>query len=215
MDEPWKCHCVLYHTVGRIQPTCGVRLDVLQELCSFHMICRCTRWHAAKIIQTREEAELMDALLTVWRSVHGPPEFFYIDGKLGLNTDEARPHIKRQGSISKLRAPQQHARFIERRGAVLRVSMHTTEDQCVREAPQISIHMLLALGVFAGNDPPLSAPERLTRQCTAGSHSCCLHLKEKQYTQATATKDVLKPVCEKYQSPQRCGHHQWQECHER
>ena len=29
--------------------------------------------------------------------------------------------------------------------------MHTTEDQCVREGLQISVHMLVVLSVFAGN----------------------------------------------------------------
>ena len=117
----------------------------------FHMIYRCARWHAAKIVQTKFEDELLNALFTVWTSVHGPPEFFYIDGESGLNTDEARAHIKRQGSTFRLRAPQQHARFIERRGAVLRVSMHTAEGQCVQEGLQISTNMVLALSVFAGN----------------------------------------------------------------
>ena len=54
----------------------------------------------------------------------------YTDGEGGLNSNEAKDFLKRQGIELKVRAPEQHARYVERHGALLRVSMHLIEEQC-------------------------------------------------------------------------------------
>ena len=38
----------------------------------FHLIDRCTRWHAACVVENRESQTLIDALDRLWVSVHGP-----------------------------------------------------------------------------------------------------------------------------------------------
>ena len=48
-------------------------------------------------------------------------------------------------------APGQHARFIERRGAMLRQSLHCLESQLMREGISAEFDVLLAEAVFAGN----------------------------------------------------------------
>ena len=59
--------------------------------------------------------------------------------------------LKRRGVTIDVRAPQQHARFIERRGAILRHAMHTTEEQMQREGLPCTFDSLLAHSIFAGN----------------------------------------------------------------
>ena len=50
-----------------------------------------------------------------------------------------------------VRAPEQHARFIERRGRALRLCLHKTEDQCRREGITISFKSPLAECNLVGN----------------------------------------------------------------
>ena len=50
-----------------------------------------------------------------------------------------------------IRAPRQHARFIERRGAILRHALHTAEEQMRREGIVAHFDSLLANAIFAGN----------------------------------------------------------------
>ena len=130
-----------------------VECDLLfyKQFIIFHLIDRCTRWHAAKIIENKFEEILLDALFTTWIWILGAPEYFYVDGESGLNTQSAKTWIENQGSKFKCRAPEQHARFIERRGASLRACMHISEQQCIKEGIAITIHILLAICTFAGN----------------------------------------------------------------
>ena len=72
----------------------------------------------------------------------------YTDGEGGLNSNEAKDFLKRQGIELKVRAPEQHARYVERHGALLRVAMHLIEEQCQREGVPITIHALLAQALF-------------------------------------------------------------------
>ena len=73
------------------------------------------------------------------------------DGELGLMSPSAQSHLRSLGVEPKLRAPGQHARFIERRGALLRLSMQCIEAQLTREGVESSIDAVLSEAVFAGN----------------------------------------------------------------
>ena len=90
----------------------------------FHLICCGTRWHAATVVQTKQEQELLTALNRIWMSIHGPMQQLITDGESALTSDRVQAQLKRQGTLVKVRAPGQHARFIERRGAILRVTLH-------------------------------------------------------------------------------------------
>ena len=59
--------------------------------------------------------------------------------------------LKRYGTEIRPRAPGQHARMIERRGAILRHSLHTAEEQFAREGIEVTMEYLLAEMVFSGN----------------------------------------------------------------
>jgi hypothetical protein len=84
-------------------------------------------------------------------TAHGPMQQLICDGELGLMSPSAQSRLRRLGIEPKLRAPGQHARFIERRGALLRLSMHCIEAQLTREGVDSSIDAVLSEAVFAGN----------------------------------------------------------------
>ena len=117
----------------------------------FHLLDRCTRWHAGKPIEDKSESTLRAALNSVWISMFGPMENLYTDGESGFTADAMRSYLKTVGITLKVRAPNQHAVYVERHGAVLRLAMHLTESQCKREGLDISIVELAAQGFFCGN----------------------------------------------------------------
>lgn len=130
-----------------------VEVDLMfyKEHTIFHMICCATRWHAAALVRSRQEEELLSATHKIWLSIHGPMQQLISDGELGISGDSAQAKLKRLGISLKIRAPGQHARFIERRGAILRTTLHCIESQLVREGVQTNMDSLLSEAVFAGN----------------------------------------------------------------
>ena len=50
----------------------------------FHMIDRCTRWHAAMVVPNKHEETLMKAIDTLWVATHGPPKELITDGESGI-----------------------------------------------------------------------------------------------------------------------------------
>ena len=123
----------------------------------WHMVDRCDRWHAAEEIPTKEFASIRRAIENCWIKIYGAPKYLVVDGEGaiahagGEPTAEAAEFLKHHGITPRIRAPDQHARMIERRGAILRHSMHTTEEQLVREGIRVELSALLAECVFSGN----------------------------------------------------------------
>ena len=118
----------------------------------FHLICRCTRWHAAVLVENRETETLLTALNDAWIAIHGPMKELIMDGETAI----AEPlssglFLARQGITYVPRAPDQHARYIERRGAILRDQIHRTDAQLKHEGIKIPFKYRLAEAVFAGN----------------------------------------------------------------
>ena len=130
-----------------------VEVDLLfyRDHIIFHGIDRATRWHAAVPTASKEGETLFEALSTCWLTIHGPPQTLVCDGEGGLWRPEIAARIRRLGTDLKLRAPEQHARYIERRGAVLRATLHVLEDQLEREELVYPFPAVLAEAVFAGN----------------------------------------------------------------
>ena len=117
-----------------------------------HEIDRCTRFHASCEVQSKGEDELLDAIATTWMTNHGPPKTFVIDGETSLSQGEkSKQYFQRIGTQLHVRAPNQHARFIERRGAILRHCMHVMEEQLKREGLKYTFKLLLAEATFCGN----------------------------------------------------------------
>ena len=116
-----------------------------------HFLCRCIRWHAGRESPDKKEPTLLNGVETVWIQHYTPMKELYVDGESGLTSDTAVAHLKRLGVEVKVRAPNQHARYIERRGAILRFYMHVAEEQCKSEGIATSFGNLLAEGIFIGN----------------------------------------------------------------
>jgi hypothetical protein len=76
----------------------------------------------------------------------------YSDCETALAEGEwLKSKLKARGIELKIRAPGQHARYIERRGALLRETMHLVEAQLERECVKCDMSVLLAEAVCAGN----------------------------------------------------------------
>ena len=116
-----------------------------------HFVDRATRWHETLSIENKTEDVLLEAVDVAWVSRHGPMDELVTDGESGLTSDSARARLLRRGIKLHVRAPGQHARIAERRGAILRESLHRLESQAVREGIEISFKSLLAESTFAGN----------------------------------------------------------------
>ena len=130
-----------------------VEADIMfyREYAIFHLICCGTRWHAATVVRSKHEEELFAAVHKIWISIHGPTQQLITDGELGLTNPTAEARLKRLGVSLKVRAPGQHARFVERRGAILRTTMHCMESQLIREGVPIDMDILLSEATFSGN----------------------------------------------------------------
>ena len=93
-----------------------------------HFIDRASRWHAAKMVDNKEDTTLLEALLTTWTQIHGPMKELIVDGEAGVVLSQTfNNELLARGIKLKPRASQQHARYIERRGALLRQALHVIE----------------------------------------------------------------------------------------
>ena len=100
----------------------------------FHMLDRCTRWHAAVLVPNKEEDTLMKAIDTGWLTIHGPMKELITDGESGIVASQrTRDFLSRKGITLHPRGKDQHARFVERRGALLRDTIHRVEGQLQEE----------------------------------------------------------------------------------
>ena len=117
----------------------------------WHMLDRADRWHAACEIEGKQSETLCEAMDTTWFQIHGPFKILVVDGERGIHSTETEAFLKRKGITIRTRAPGQHARMIERRGALLRHAMHHTETQLEKESVIVTFKQLLAEAVFAGN----------------------------------------------------------------
>ena len=75
-----------------------------------------------------------------------------IDGESAVTASHVMDReLKARGIKLNVRAVSQHARYIERRGALLRQATHAIEGQLIREHITIAFAVLLAEATFAGN----------------------------------------------------------------
>jgi len=77
-----------------------VELDLLfvHKHVIFHLLCRCTRWHAGQVIPNKEEATLTAALDACWVGLHGPMKELIIDGESGITASElSNTYLRRKG----------------------------------------------------------------------------------------------------------------------
>jgi hypothetical protein len=119
----------------------------------FHMIDRCTRWHAARVVPSKGDVDLMRAFDEMWVSVHGAPKELIVDGESGIARSQLfNTMCNRKGTKLIVRGVGQHARYAERRGALLKDTVHKIQSQVVQEGiPDLQFSSILAEAVFCGN----------------------------------------------------------------
>ena len=130
-----------------------VEADILfyNEYMVWPMLDRADRWHAGCELTNKNAELIQEAIDVVWLQIHGPFKTLVIDGESAVNSDSTKAFLQRKGIELYIRAPNQHARMLERRGAVLRHTMHGAETQLQREGIKCTFKQLLAEAVFAGN----------------------------------------------------------------
>ena len=118
-----------------------------------HFVDRCTRRHAAVIVPDNTEDPIIKALHSHWILVHGLMRELIMDGEGGVAASfRAGSFLSRLGIKFIPRAPQQHARIVERRGASFRDVSHRIDAQLeIGGLLDIPFEYRLAEAVFAGN----------------------------------------------------------------
>ena len=122
-----------------------------KEYIVWHMVDRADRWHAAIQVENKTTEALCEAITKCWLQPFGPFKTLIVDGESGLFSTDAADFFKRHGIEVRQRAPGQHARLVERRGAILRHAMHCMEEQLRRDEVLVPFSQLLAEAVFSGN----------------------------------------------------------------
>ena len=118
---------------------------------AFHMVDRADRFQTATEVTSKTAESLCEAIDTCWTSMFGPMKVLVVDGEKGIDSEECKASLKRKGIDLRVRAPGQHAQMVERRGAILRHTMHCAEQQLKKEGVKITFKQLLAECVFSGN----------------------------------------------------------------
>ena len=117
-----------------------------------HMIDSCTRWHAACLVQSKEDQVLLDALNSIWVGIHGPLRELITDGEAGLAAaGRAKQFCDQHGIKFVPRAKEQQVAHIDRRGALLRYTIHRVVTQREAEGLDIEFKHILSDCVFCGN----------------------------------------------------------------
>ena len=135
----------------RFNQTVETDLMFYKDWIVHHFIDRASRWLETGEIADKLAQTLIESTSVLWIGRHGPPECLVCDGESGYGTEEALRYFKSHGVTFKKRAPGQHARYIERRGALLRLQMHITEEQAKRESIEVRFKTLLSRATFTTN----------------------------------------------------------------
>ena len=114
-----------------------VDLMFYKDYIIFHIMDRCTRFHSGDEVKDKSEDTLINTYELVWCKIHGPPN--------------AQARLKQLGTTVRVRAPGQHAQYIERRGRMFRLQLHKTEEQLKREGLRLSFRSIMSECFYMGN----------------------------------------------------------------
>ena len=113
------------------------------------------------MIPSKEAEVLVNTLAEIWVSPYGPPAELITDGEAGLTSSAAlstltenafaQKYFLRLGIQCHVRAPNMHARYIERRGALFREAIHKIDSQLRKDGITLPFEAVVAEAVFAGN----------------------------------------------------------------
>lgn len=116
-----------------------------------HYIDRATRIHVGLVAPDKTEDTLWYAIRERWIVPLGAPGTLVTDGEAALLTSKNRATIHSHGTKLSVRAPSQHARFIERHGAMLRNVIHVLEEELKAQGRQEPMSVVVSEAFFALN----------------------------------------------------------------
>ena len=117
----------------------------------FHLLDRCTRWHAASVITDKLATTMMTAIATLWITPLGAPKELIHDEERGITADLTQLLLATHGIKFVPKPDQKHAQYIERRGALLRDTLHKITSELHSRNITVPFPQVLAEAVFAGN----------------------------------------------------------------
>ena len=96
---------------------------------------------------------LIEAIDKIWVSIHGPMREFIIDGEAALAQGWLpRQYFKEKGITVIIRPPGSQAKFIERRGAITRDTLHKVSTQLEKNGiTSLPFPQVLGEATFSGN----------------------------------------------------------------
>ena len=81
----------------------------------------------------KKEKTLLNGIGTIWIQIYGPPKVLTLDQERGMRgTDVDHWAIYNQITMN-YKAPRQKAWLVERHNEILRVGLHRTETQILKE----------------------------------------------------------------------------------
>ena len=117
----------------------------------FHIIDRCTRWYWSREVANKNEDTLIWAI-DEWVRTHGPMKFLYTDQETSIVvSDKTQNYMKRWGIEHRPRAKGQHLGHIDRRGALVRESIHKIVDQLTEDGILMPFPYVLSEATFCTN----------------------------------------------------------------
>ena len=126
-------------------------LEFYKKQIIFNLVDRCTRWHHTKHVEGKTEGDCIGAVDS-WVSIFGPMKELVVDGETAITQGTAfKAYANRKGIEIKERAPGQHARIVERRGALLRDALHRMDSQLEIEGIQVPFGERLSECTYSGN----------------------------------------------------------------
>ena len=117
------------------------------------MLDRCIRWEEGEVIPDKETDTILAAFDNLWFKRHGPPSELIVDGERGIAASEKMGiYLARLGIKLHVKGKDQHAHYIERRGALLRDFVHRLKSQLEEEGlGDTPLKMIIAEALFVTN----------------------------------------------------------------
>ena len=116
-----------------------------------HLIDCCIRWDVAMVIANKEEDTMLASITTAWISIFGPMTILTLDEETGMRGRRAADWADAHNIQLKYKAPRQKAWVIERHNELLRIGLHGTESQMIKEGINVPFEQTLAITEFMKN----------------------------------------------------------------
>ena len=147
IDMAWVNNAV--HTMAETRVEKEATREIKELLSESVAICR--QEFAPLEMQFKHHVSKKNALEKIWIGIFGPPKELIVDGEGGIALSEStRARLNRYGTKLHIRAKDQHARYAERRGALLRDAIHRIHSQLREEGITLPFSSVLSEATSAG-----------------------------------------------------------------